>query len=63
MRVEAGDTLATLFAEDEGRFAEPEHLLREALTIGEEATSAPALVREIISADNKDSYLKKANRP
>jgi pyrimidine-nucleoside phosphorylase len=57
--IEAGQVLATMFAEDEGRFAEPEHLLMEALTIGDEATPAPPLVKEIISADNKDSYLKK----
>jgi pyrimidine-nucleoside phosphorylase len=62
-KVEAGQGLATLFAEEESRFAEPEHLLTEALTIGEEPIAAPALVREIISADNKDSYLKKPNCP
>jgi len=61
--IEAGQVLATMFAEDEGRFAEPEHLLMEALTIGDEATPAPPLVTEIISADNKDSYLKKRDRP
>ena len=55
--------LATLFAEEETRFAEPEHLLMEALSIGDVPTAVPALVGEIISADNKDSYLKKGNRP
>jgi pyrimidine-nucleoside phosphorylase len=58
-KVEAGQPLATLFAEDEGRFAEPEHLLEQALTIGDEAIAAPALVREVISTENKDSYLKR----
>jgi pyrimidine-nucleoside phosphorylase len=62
-RVEAGQVLATLFAEEERRFAEPEHLLEEAFAIGDEATAAPPLVKEIISAENKDSYLKRKNRP
>ena len=58
-KVEAGQTLATLFTEEEARFAEPEQLLMQALTIGDAPAAAPPLVREIISADNKDSYLKK----
>ncbi|HEX3660754.1 MAG TPA: thymidine phosphorylase [Acidobacteriaceae bacterium] len=62
-KIEAGQVLVTLFAEDEARFAEPEHLLRAALTIGEHPVTAPALVREIISADNKDSLLQRRNRP
>ena len=62
-RVEAGQVLATLFAQDEARFAEPEHLLAEALTIRDEQIAPPPLVREIISAKNKDSYLKAGHRP
>jgi pyrimidine-nucleoside phosphorylase len=62
-KVEAGQVLVTLFAEEESRFAEPEHLLEQALRIGDEAIAAPSLVREIILADNKDSYLKKPDRP
>ncbi len=62
-KVEAGQTLATLFAGDEARFAEPEQLLMQALTIGDAPAAAPPLVREIISADNKDSYLKTQSRP
>ena len=57
-KVEAGQVLATLFAQEEARFAEPEHLLAEALTIGDAPVAAPPLVREIISAGNKDAYLK-----
>ncbi|MFP5229025.1 MAG: thymidine phosphorylase [Acidobacteriota bacterium] len=60
-RVEAGQVLATLFAEEENRFAEPEPLLAEALTIGDAPVAAPPLVREIISAENKDSYLGKGS--
>jgi len=62
-KIETGQVLATLFAEDEARFAEPEHLLREALTIGDQAGSAPPLVREIISAGNKDLFLERRTRP
>ena len=40
--VEAGQVLATLFAQDEARFAEPEHLLAEALTIGDAADRSAA---------------------
>jgi pyrimidine-nucleoside phosphorylase len=62
-KVEAGQLLATLFAQEESRFAEPVHLLEQALWIGDDAIAAPALVREIISVENKDSYLKKRERP
>ena len=62
-KVEAGQVLATLFAQEESRFAEPEHLLAEALSIGDEPVAPPSLVKEIIGADNKDSYLKTGNRP
>jgi pyrimidine-nucleoside phosphorylase len=62
-RIEAGQVLAMLFAEDEARFAEPEHLLGEALTIGDRPVSAPPLVREIISAENKDLFLQRRTRP
>ena len=62
-RIEAGQTLATLFAESEARFAEPEHLLREGLTIGDQPVSAPPLVREIISVENKDLFLQRRSRP
>jgi pyrimidine-nucleoside phosphorylase len=61
-KVQAGQALVTLFAEDEARFAEPEHLLREALTIGNDPVSAPPLVREIISAENKDLFLQRRAR-
>jgi pyrimidine-nucleoside phosphorylase len=60
-KVDAGEPLATLFAEDEARFAEPEQLLREALTIGDAPTAAPPLVREIISAENRKKFLKRGS--
>lgn len=62
-KVEAGQKLATLFAEDEGRFAEPEQLLSEALTIEDKEANAPPLVRRIISAENKNMFLKAGQRP
>jgi pyrimidine-nucleoside phosphorylase len=58
-KIQAGQPLATLFTEDEARFAEPDQLLAEALTIGDEAIAAPPLVRQIVSADNKNILLKK----
>ena len=61
--VDAGQPLVTLFAEDEGRFAEPEQLLTEALTVGDAPIAALPLVREIISADNKNKFLKARQRP
>jgi pyrimidine-nucleoside phosphorylase len=62
-KVDAGQPLVTLFTEDEGRFAEPEQLLTEALTVGDAPVAAPPLVREIISADNKNKFLKARQRP
>jgi pyrimidine-nucleoside phosphorylase len=61
-KIEAGQVVATLFAEDDARFPEPEQLLREALTIGDDPVSVPPLVREIISADNKDLFLERRSR-
>jgi pyrimidine-nucleoside phosphorylase len=57
-RVKAGQPVATLFSEDEARFAEPEQLLREALVIGERSPEPLPLVRQIIAAENKDKFLK-----
>jgi len=62
-RIEAGQPLATMFSEDEARFAEPEQLLGEALTIGAQEVAPPPLVRRIISAENKKLFLKAGARP
>jgi pyrimidine-nucleoside phosphorylase len=62
-KVDAGQPLVTLFTEDEARFAEPEQLLAEALVVGDTPIAAPPLVREIISADNKNKFLKARQRP
>jgi len=62
-RVEAGEALATMFAQNDGLFAEPEQLLRSAITIGDAPTAAPPLVRRIISAENKNSFLQPPRRP
>jgi len=61
-RVDAGQPLATLFAQDEALFAEPEQLLHEALTISAEPVVPPPLIRQIISAENKNKFLKSAGR-
>ena len=57
-RVSAGDPMATLFAEDEARFEEPEQLLAEALTIGDQPVAPPPLNGQIISGENKNMFLK-----
>ena len=57
-RVSAGDPMATLFAEDEARFEEPERLLAEALTIGDQPVAPPPLIGQIISGENKNMFLK-----
>jgi pyrimidine-nucleoside phosphorylase len=62
-QVEAGQPLATLFTHNEALFAEPEHLLRSALTIGDAPVEPPPLVRRIISAENKNSFLQPPRRP
>ena len=61
--VQAGQPLATLFTQDEARFAEPEHLLREALAFGDAPVPPPPLVRQIISVENKNSFLNPPRRP
>jgi pyrimidine-nucleoside phosphorylase len=58
-KIEAGQTLCTLFTEEESRFAEPETLLAAAITIGDEPQPTPALVGEIITHENSSRYLKK----
>ena len=63
MTIESGQPLVTMFAEDEARFAEPDALLREALTIGPEPVEPPPLVKRIISAENKNTFLRPPHRP
>ena len=61
-KIEAGQRLVTLFAQDEARFDEPEHLLGQALVIGEEEIAPPPLIRQIISAENKNKFLEERRR-
>lgn len=60
-RITAGQPLATLFAEDESRFAEPEQLLIEALRFGDNPPQPLPLVGQIISAANKDEFLQSSS--
>ena len=62
-KVEAGKPLCTLFADYEGRFAEPEVLLRLALIVADEPASTEPLIQEIITSENRKEYLKTAHRP
>jgi len=61
-KIEAGQPLVTMFMQDEARVAEPEHLLRAAITIGDAPVAPPPLVRQIISADNKNKFLNPPQR-
>jgi len=56
--VRAGQPLFTLFADDEALFAEPERLLAEAIEICPEPAPVPALIGEIITAENKNQFLE-----
>ncbi len=51
--VEQGQPLCTFYAAHESRFAEPESLLRRALTFADERVPPPALIRQIITAENR----------
>jgi pyrimidine-nucleoside phosphorylase len=62
-RVEPEQPLVTLFAQEEARFAEPEQLLAEALVVADHAVAPPPLIRQIISADNKNMFLKGRSSP
>ncbi len=62
MKIESGQPLVTMFAEDEARLAEPQELLREALMIGDAPVEPPPLVKRIISAENKNTFLNAAQR-
>ncbi|MFY9935736.1 MAG: thymidine phosphorylase [Silvibacterium sp.] len=61
-QVETGQPLCNLFADDEALFAEPERLLTEAIEIRPEPAPIPALVGEIITAENKNQFLESPPR-
>ena len=51
-KFEAGQSLATLFTEDESLLDEPEHMLRETLQISATPPRLQPLIREVISANS-----------
>ncbi|HEX3470260.1 MAG TPA: thymidine phosphorylase [Silvibacterium sp.] len=61
-RVQAGQPLFTLFADDEALFVQPEQLLAEAIEIAAEPAEIPPLISEIITADNKNQFLESPPR-
>jgi pyrimidine-nucleoside phosphorylase len=61
--VRTGQPLFTLFADDEGLFAEPQRLLTEAVEIADEPAPVPPLLAQIITADNKNQFLELPSRP
>jgi pyrimidine-nucleoside phosphorylase len=54
-RVEAGQPLCTLFADDEDRFTRPEHLLAKAIHIGDHPAPIPPLIGEIITGEDRNA--------
>jgi pyrimidine-nucleoside phosphorylase len=62
-KVEAGKPLCTLFADYDGRLAEPEILLLLALFVADEPATAEPLIQEIITAENRKLCLETAHRP
>jgi pyrimidine-nucleoside phosphorylase len=56
--VERGQPLSTLYAADESKFAEPESLLRGAIAFADERVPPPALVKQIITAENRKQSIK-----
>jgi pyrimidine-nucleoside phosphorylase len=57
-RIAAGETLCTLFTDEESRFTEPEQLLAAALVIADEPAAAPALIGDIITRKNSAEVLQ-----
>lgn len=56
-RVERGQPLCTLFTNDLSLIAGPEKLLRQSLVIADEPGKRSPLVRQIITAENKEQFL------
>jgi len=56
-KVEAGQPICTLFAQNETLFAEPVQLLREAIIIEGQQPLPQKLIHHIITAENKDQFL------
>jgi pyrimidine-nucleoside phosphorylase len=56
--IEAGQPLCSLYAAEQGRFAEPESLLRRAIHFADAPAPAPALVKQVITAENRLESIK-----
>jgi len=62
-KIDAGQPLVTMFTQNDALFAEPERLLRVAITIADAPVTPPPLVRRIISAENKNKFLNPPQHP
>ena len=60
--VEKGQTLATLYATDDAKLAEPEALLRKAIVLSETAPEQVPLVSRVFTRDEAAAYLEARNR-
>ena len=58
-RIERGQPLLAMFAQDEARFSEPERLLAAALHITPEPGEVPPLVSQIVTIENARQFKRK----
>lgn len=61
MPVAAGQPLCTLFTQKKDLLAEPEQLLAKAIVIADEPTAPPALVKRVITDENKKLFLERSD--
>jgi pyrimidine-nucleoside phosphorylase len=61
-RIEAGQPLCTLFADDEALFAEPERLLADAIEFDNQIPEIPDLIDDVITTKNKNQFLESPPR-
>jgi pyrimidine-nucleoside phosphorylase len=57
-RIATNQPLVTMFAADGEKFAEPEDLLREALTITDQSGAVPPLIHEYVTAESVNSFAR-----
>lgn len=57
-KVQAGQPLCMMFADEEARFAEAEQLLTGAMVIGDGPAEIPPLIGEILTRDNENAKIR-----
>lgn len=61
MPVAAGQPICTLFSQKKELLAEPEQLLATAIVIADEPCAPPALIKQVITNENKKLFLERAD--